>query len=267
MAVRKTLSKRVRFEIFKRDSFTCRYCGAQAPTVVLEIDHIEPVAKGGSNHALNLITSCSGCNRGKSDRRLDDNSMVTRQRLQAAEAQERAEQIRMMARWQRELLKADDLATDACLALWNEQALTFRAPEEARRELKRLINRFGAAEVMTAVRIACITYVQSENGLVTQESATLAWQKIGGICVNRKRDLTHPHLRDVFRIRAILRNRFSYVDLSLAKRLLERAIEAGAEVDRLERDARDARHWSEWREGIEGFLERAETHVPSEAIA
>lgn len=65
-AERKSLSKKVRFEVFKRDSFTCCYCGSTPPKVVLEVDHIDPVANGGSNDMENLITACFDCNRGKS---------------------------------------------------------------------------------------------------------------------------------------------------------------------------------------------------------
>lgn len=67
-----TLSKRLRFEIFKRDSFTCQYCGAQPPSVVLEVDHVHPKSRGGDNDPGNLITSCLACNRGKSDKPLGE---------------------------------------------------------------------------------------------------------------------------------------------------------------------------------------------------
>lgn len=67
MGKRKSLSKKVRFEVFKRDSFTCQYCGNVPPSVVLEIDHIHPASKGGDNSEDNLITSCFDCNRGKSN--------------------------------------------------------------------------------------------------------------------------------------------------------------------------------------------------------
>lgn len=41
---RKAITKTVRFEVFKRDSFTCQYCGRKAPEAVLNVDHIKPVA-------------------------------------------------------------------------------------------------------------------------------------------------------------------------------------------------------------------------------
>ena len=68
---RKRISKGRRFEIFKRDGFTCQYCGQQPPGVVLHIDHILPVVEGGTNEELNLITSCAACNLGKGRKLLD----------------------------------------------------------------------------------------------------------------------------------------------------------------------------------------------------
>jgi len=65
MGKRKAIGKRVRFEVFKRDEFTCQYCGSTPPSVVLEVDHIHAVAQGGGNDEDNLVTSCFNCNRGK----------------------------------------------------------------------------------------------------------------------------------------------------------------------------------------------------------
>jgi hypothetical protein len=51
--------------VFKRDGFTCQYCGKQPPEVVLVVDHILPVCEGGSDGAENLTTACEACNQGK----------------------------------------------------------------------------------------------------------------------------------------------------------------------------------------------------------
>lgn len=66
------VSVRTRFEVFKRDGFTCQYCGRKSPDVVLEVDHVQPVALGGSNDVINLITACWDCNHGKSDKPLSE---------------------------------------------------------------------------------------------------------------------------------------------------------------------------------------------------
>lgn len=69
---RQSISKRNRFEVFKRDGFCCQYCGSTPPAVVLEIDHIQPVSKGGDNDIDNLVTACFDCNRGKTNNLLSE---------------------------------------------------------------------------------------------------------------------------------------------------------------------------------------------------
>lgn len=64
------LSKSLRFEILTRDGYRCRYCGASAQTATLHIDHVLPKAKGGRDDAANLVTACSDCNHGKTDRKI-----------------------------------------------------------------------------------------------------------------------------------------------------------------------------------------------------
>ncbi len=70
MPKRKSIGNSKRFEVFKRDQFICQYCGNHPPSIILEIDHITPVSKGGNNGMNNLVTSCFECNRGKAARLL-----------------------------------------------------------------------------------------------------------------------------------------------------------------------------------------------------
>ena len=65
---RSSIPPALRYKILKRDRFTCKSCGARAPDVELEVDHIIPVSKGGTDNESNLITKCKDCNRGKSDK-------------------------------------------------------------------------------------------------------------------------------------------------------------------------------------------------------
>lgn len=54
-----SVSKRLRFEILRRDNHACRYCGATAAEGPLTIDHVLAVALGGTDEASNLVTACS----------------------------------------------------------------------------------------------------------------------------------------------------------------------------------------------------------------
>jgi hypothetical protein len=60
------VSKRLRFEVLRRDGHACRYCGATAPESKMTIDHVVPESLGGSDDPTNLVTACSDCNGGKS---------------------------------------------------------------------------------------------------------------------------------------------------------------------------------------------------------
>lgn len=60
------LSKRLRYEVLRRDNYACRYCGATAPDTKLTVDHVTPTALGGTDDPTNLATACADCNSGKS---------------------------------------------------------------------------------------------------------------------------------------------------------------------------------------------------------
>ena len=56
--------KKLRHRILQRDNFTCYLCGNEATTV----DHITPLAKGGTDDEWNLAAACKRCNYSKQDR-------------------------------------------------------------------------------------------------------------------------------------------------------------------------------------------------------
>jgi hypothetical protein len=68
---RSKISRRLRWLILQRDGFRCKYCGDDSGTASLQVDHVIPVASGGSNSRENLITACQDCNGGKSDSQLE----------------------------------------------------------------------------------------------------------------------------------------------------------------------------------------------------
>lgn len=61
-----SVSKRLRYEVLRRDNHQCRYCGASAPAAILTVDHVTPTALGGSDDPSNLVAACKDCNSGKS---------------------------------------------------------------------------------------------------------------------------------------------------------------------------------------------------------
>lgn len=69
---RKPISRRLRFEILRRDNYTCRYCGASSLDAALTVDHVIPTALGGGDEPSNLTTACRDCNAGKASTSPDE---------------------------------------------------------------------------------------------------------------------------------------------------------------------------------------------------
>lgn len=85
MSKRKAISKRVRFSVFSRDGFACKYCGRQSDQVRLVIDHVTPVCDGGTNDEPNLITACEECNQGKAHIPIQSAAEIESHRLSLAQ--------------------------------------------------------------------------------------------------------------------------------------------------------------------------------------
>lgn len=251
---RATISKKTRFEIFKRDSFTCQYCGRKAPDVILECDHIKPVSKGGEDDIINYITSCFDCNRGKGDRELSDDTVIEKQRQQLELLQERREQIDMMVDWQRELLSLDDDIVRTLSRFWNELIPGNELNNSGVESLKELTKKFDIDAIMQAMKIARDQYVKYIDGNAIHSSIEIAWSKVGGICNIRKRQRDGEPLEDIYYIRGIIRNRFRYVDDDKALRLIKTAIEYNANIESLKEYSKETKNWSQWRQGIESYI-------------
>jgi hypothetical protein len=104
----KGVSKKLRFEILKRDGFACGYCGATPQQRELHIDHKIPVSDGGTDDPDNLVTACADCNRGKGPQALDASYLPAPGRLPD----------KLKFRVPRAIFaKLRDRAVDACLAL------------------------------------------------------------------------------------------------------------------------------------------------------
>lgn len=67
-----------RKNLFKRDRYTCQYCGSQPGPAELTIDHVLPRALGGTSTWENCVLACVECNRRKADRPLEKCGLTLR---------------------------------------------------------------------------------------------------------------------------------------------------------------------------------------------
>lgn len=206
MADRKPLSKKVRFEVFKRDKFTCQYCGAKAPETVLHCDHIKPVAEGGDNDIINLVTACQGCNGGKGARPLDDNSAIAKQQKQLEDLEERRQQLEMLLEWREELSShAADLVEAVKDAFRAELGCGFN--ENGARGVKLWLKRFPVAVILSSVTDAANRYAVWSDGKVTDESWAEVFRRIPQFCSSKVKYGDGPEIQRLLYAQGIVRKR------------------------------------------------------------
>lgn len=255
---RQGISKKLRFEVFKRDSFRCQYCGATSPDVVLEVDHIKPVKEGGKATITNLITSCKACNSGKGARLLDDNTVIAKQRQQLEELNERRQQLEMIMKWREGLVRLEEDKLSITTCSFEEKACC-ELTEFGVDRFKKLVKKYPVQQILDSIDEACSQYLEKRknNYGYTDASRNKALQYITKICNIKSVEKEKPYIKDLFYIRGILNNRM-YCDRPLALILLEKAYLSGMSIASLKHLAIEARNWTEWRNAMEEYLEGCE---------
>lgn len=244
MAERKTLSKKIRFEVLKRDKFTCQYCGKSAPEVVLEVDHIKPVSKGGKNDIMNLITSCKDCNRGKSNIELSDDSVIKKQQAQLQEIADRKEQLEMMLEWRESLNNLEDDYIDSVANIF-EQKTKWGVSDHGRKKIKKWITDFSLMEVLDATEIAIDYYYTG-----TEESWNEAFNKISGICYVSRNQKDNPQMYFANYTIKALKNKCCYCDENKIRRYFKKANLSADDFEEIKIILKESRNWTIFKDRV-----------------
>lgn len=170
----------VRFDVFKRDQFTCTYCGKRPPDATLEVDHIIPIVEGGGDEPENLTTACWDCNRGKRGVPLD------REPEALPSIAERTELVKERERQLREYHAAVEAAAarqdeqfnrvwNAWFDVWGEKELS-RYHTPGKSALKRYIDIVGESSVLDAMDECARKFSYVNNDAVRYLFGILKWR-------------------------------------------------------------------------------------------
>lgn len=154
------ISKRVRFEVFKRDDFTCVYCGRTPPESPIECDHVIAASSGGSCDLGNLVTACADCNRGKSNIPVDNRIALQRER----KMRDREAMFAVTRYWERVLESGS-------------YEMSFTMPQESSiRSFVRSLSIYGVFDAIDKTRSVIGV---ADFSLETKESHDVAYQTCG----------------------------------------------------------------------------------------
>ena len=156
MAIGKTL----RFEVFARDGFTCQYCGQRPPDVVLELDHIHPVSKGGPDDVLNLITACFDCNRGKRDKVISEVAPRPDADLAFLKTQQEIVEVQRFLDAKKKQDELDDALCETLEDVWAKYLTTETVPSKV--VFIPWIKKYGAEEISESIAAASSAYMRGQ---------------------------------------------------------------------------------------------------------
>lgn len=179
------VSKSVRFEVFARDAFACQYCGMRPPEVILEVDHIHPVSKGGGDEIINLITSCYDCNRGKRAKILSEVAPRPDADLALLKVEQEMAEVRRFLAAKESLDRAYGEATSALQETWGEY-LTDAVPNS--RVFTPWLQNYGADEIEKSIKIATVAYTKGKFGFDDNRAFKKLLPYVGAILRNRQID-------------------------------------------------------------------------------
>lgn len=251
---REPISKKLRFEVFKRDAFTCQYCGAKAPEVVLHCDHIKPVADDGTSDILNLITACAGCNAGKGARALSDQTVLAKQVDQLAELQERREQLELMIQWRDSLRSLEEDHFQAIIQ-HIQSRYTFELNERGLADIRRWLKRYSVLELMTAADHSFDSYIQiGANDSATDESWNRAFNKIPAFASLKRQELEKPYMGRLAYIQGIIRKRSKARYYNCIDYLEHIHLNGGMPLDEIETRAKKMRQLADFEGPLDEWL-------------
>lgn len=174
------ISRKIRFEVFKRDGFRCCYCGKTPPEIVLEVDHIDPKSKGGCDDINNLISSCFDCNRGKRDIPLDKIPSTLVDNLEVLK--EKEVQIKQYRKFVAKIQKRLNQDSEDIANIFNEIYPRFQFKEQfIRFSLQRFLKVLPKEEVTEAMYLAVSKRADNPDECL-RYFCGVCWNKIRNGC-------------------------------------------------------------------------------------
>lgn len=239
MAKRKAITSGVRFDVLSRDRFTCQYCGASAPDVSLEIDHVTPVSRGGDNSRANLIAACHACNSGKKAKMIEYDKNLPFLELHESAPQNCSDiigELRLVLCNQIRLCTCDEYAE---FAYWLHLCLRYGLDDNRLREMSRYS--------------ICLGHMCE---MLRDYFVTLKFD------IEKETEINHRLLWPLCIVRHILLSKFTEINDRYLLARIHKSLTEGISAELLIEDAWTAQSFRDWLDTAENRI-RTALGIPS----
>ena len=261
MTKRKKIPATLRHAILKRDGFRCCHCGRTAKDgAKLHIDHIKPVALGGTNDPSNLQTLCRDCNLGKSDIPQDDHSYLETGKRRRRQRKQKEEQRQQKEREQQDQKRREEEKRKQEAERERQQQETERKREKQKAEEREALHTKKDDRKQLEVLLQKIEYFHARATTPGERIAT-------GAAIERiKQKLysfseTKPSVEAREQQKTERNSSQAEVNLREAERQWRQAEEARLEREKQERAERRKEQWQKWRQWQQEFENKYENYL------
>ena len=248
--------KRIKFEVFEKDSFKCQFCGTGAPIVTLQLSRINDTQQ--SDNWLDtafLSTSCKVCENKKtaSDQNTQRNGFIS-----IDELEERLQQLKMLINWRKGMLNIRKQQLANLVRYWENKVPGYSVDNDQKKYILTYITKYSCDEIRSAMDMAADKFfVQHPDGTIVNSSVLNAFGKVPEIC-STKSELINAHESDglLSILEQIKNNITGFFDPRRASQWLNYARSWEVQIEHLFQMASSIQSWTEFSVNIDKMVEK-----------
>lgn len=248
--------KRIKFEVFEKDSFKCQSCGRGAPIVTLQLTRIQETQHNDNwLDTAFLSTSCKDCEK----KRSDSTDKSTRNGfISIDELEERLQQLKMLINWRKGMLNIRKQQLAHLVNYWEHKIPSFVISNDQKKYILTYITKYSCEEIRSAMDMAADKFfVQSTDGTISNSSILNAFGKVPEICL-KKSEIADIHESDGLQnVHERIKNNISgFFDSRRAMQWLNYARSWEVPIEELFQMASSIGSWTEFSLNIDKMVEK-----------
>ncbi|MBN1406916.1 MAG: hypothetical protein JW956_03965 [Calditrichaceae bacterium] len=248
--------KRIKYEIFEKDSFKCQSCGMGAPVVTLQLIRIQDTLQNDKwLDTAFLSTSCKICEKKKSGA---DEKNMQNVFMSIDELEERLQQLKMLINWRKGMLNIRKQQLNKIIIYWEHKIAGFETSNAQKKYLAAYISKYSCDEIQSAMDMAIDKFIKyDDDGNLDQSSILTAFSKIPEIC-QTKTEIINAHESDgLQRIHNQLKQTINgFFDPNRASQWLNYARSWEVPIDDLFKMASSVKSWTEFSIQVDKMVEK-----------
>lgn len=257
MDVTDPVYKRIKFEVFEKDSFKCQVCGAVAPNVNLTLHRLQnnQQAENWLDPAF-LTTFCESCQRKNSSQ--ESANTVNNGHLSLNALEERLEQLKMLINWRKGMIKIRKRQLASLVEFWQELVPSIFLSEVHKKTLLSCISKYSSEDIKEAMRLAVQEFiVVHQDGSIARDSFQMAFANIPEICYRKTKVRKTREAEELYHIHDILEERIDgFFDSARVIQWLHYARSWDVHLEELIQMAARVTNWTQFSCSIDELVHR-----------